>query len=47
MVLAVALGGRADVVVSGDKDLLSLRPFHGVPILTPREFLTMVQSPGW
>jgi predicted nucleic acid-binding protein len=44
MVLALALGGRADVIVSGDKDLLSLSPHRGIPILTPREFLTMVRE---
>src|ERR1035437_1658911 len=37
--LEVAVYGRADVIVSGDADLLALHPFRGVAILTPAEFL--------
>lgn len=44
MVLALAIGGHADAVVTGDKDLLSLTPFRGVPIVTPRAFLEMVRE---
>ena len=33
--LDVAINGRADVVVTGDKDLLDLNPFRGIKILTP------------
>lgn len=36
-VLACALAANADVIVSGDKDLLSLGSFQGIPILTPRK----------
>lgn len=39
MVLATALAGRADVIVSGDADLLDLHPFRGIPVLTPAAFL--------
>lgn len=39
-VLEVALSGRADVIVSGDKKhLLPLRSFRGMPILAPAEYL--------
>lgn len=38
-VLAAAVAGRAEMVVSGDKDLLSLKKYQGVPILTPRQFI--------
>ena len=38
-VLATALAGQADVIVTGDDDLLSLRLFQGIRILTPRQFL--------
>ncbi len=38
--LELALSGRASCNVSGDADLLALSPFRGIPILTPREFLT-------
>jgi len=37
--LDVALAGEAAAIISGDKDLLVLNPWHGIPILTPAEFL--------
>lgn len=37
--LEVAVHGRADVIVTGDRDLLELNPFRGIAILTPREYL--------
>lgn len=37
--LELAVCGRADVIVSGDRDLTSLHPFRGIPIRTPGEFL--------
>ena len=39
MVLACALDGRADLIVSGDRHLLDLGEYQGIPILTAREFL--------
>lgn len=33
-VLACALAARADLIVSGDDDLLVLKSFNGIPILT-------------
>lgn len=36
-VLACALAARADLVVSGDDDLLSLKEFHRIEIVAPRE----------
>lgn len=38
--LELALSGQADCLVTGDKDLLVLNPFRGIPILTPRAFLS-------
>jgi uncharacterized protein len=38
--LELAVSGKADYIVSGDEDLLVLNPFRGIPILTPREFLS-------
>lgn len=35
VVLALALAARADVIVSGDADLLALQAFEGIPILDP------------
>ena len=36
--LDLAICGDASFLVTGDKDLLVLSPFHGVEIVTPREF---------
>jgi putative PIN family toxin of toxin-antitoxin system len=38
--LELAVSGKAECIVSGDEDLLILNPFRGIPILTPREFLS-------
>ncbi len=38
--LELAVGGKADCIVSGDDDLLALHPFRGIPILTPKECLS-------
>jgi putative PIN family toxin of toxin-antitoxin system len=38
--LELAVCGEADCIISGDDDLLVLSPFRGIPILTPREFLS-------
>jgi putative PIN family toxin of toxin-antitoxin system len=37
--LALALASEADALVSSDEDLLVLHPWHGIPIMTPAEFL--------
>jgi putative PIN family toxin of toxin-antitoxin system len=37
--LSLAVSGKADCIVSGDKDLLVLTPFRGIPIISPAEFL--------
>ena len=42
--LAAALEGGADVVVSGDQDLLTLRTWRGIAILTPRQFLDHING---
>jgi len=44
-VLACAIAARADFVVSGDEDLLTLKRVRGVEILSPREALRRLQSP--
>ncbi len=36
-VLACALAARADLIVSGDDDLLALGSFEGMPIATPAQ----------
>ncbi len=37
--LACAVTVRASFIVSGDKHLLALKSFAGIPIVTPRAFL--------
>lgn len=37
--LELAVNGQADVVVTGDEDLLVLDPFRGIPIVSPRRYL--------
>lgn len=37
--LEVAVHGRADLIITGDADLIALHPFHGIEILTPASFL--------
>ena len=39
MFLSCALDARADVIVSGDRHLLSLKAFEGIPIVPVRQFL--------
>jgi putative PIN family toxin of toxin-antitoxin system len=43
-VLACAIEGHAEYIVSGDKHLLSLREHAGIPIITAREFLQILQE---
>ena len=35
----LAINGHADLIVSGDADLLTLTPFRGIPIITPAAFV--------
>jgi putative PIN family toxin of toxin-antitoxin system len=39
VVLATAIAAQAQVIVTGDNDLLSLRKYEGISILSPRQFL--------
>ena len=36
--LETALLGEADCMVTGDRDLLTMSPFHEIPIMTPADF---------
>jgi len=38
--LEVALNGRADVIITGDADLLAMNPWRGMAILSPADYLT-------
>ena len=42
--LETALIGDADCIVTGDGDLLEMCPFHGIPILTPADFVNRMES---
>jgi putative PIN family toxin of toxin-antitoxin system len=43
MFLECAASGRADFLVSGDPDLNLLERFREIPIVTPRDFLTLLE----
>ena len=37
--LELAVNGRADLILTGDKDLLVLNPFRGIAIVAPASFV--------
>jgi putative PIN family toxin of toxin-antitoxin system len=39
IILACAVGGKANYLISGDKDLTTLKTYRSIPILTPADFL--------
>jgi uncharacterized protein len=39
IIIALALAANADVIVTGDQDLLTLNEFAAIPIVTPKDFL--------
>jgi len=41
-VLATAVAGQADIIVTGDDDLLVLVEYQGIRILSPRQFVDML-----
>jgi putative PIN family toxin of toxin-antitoxin system len=43
-VLAVAIAGQADLIVSGDDDLLSLKIYQDIPIVTPAEAVQRIKA---
>jgi putative PIN family toxin of toxin-antitoxin system len=45
-VLGTAVAGHADCLVTGDKGLLELNEFQGIPILSPRGFHDLLQAGG-
>lgn len=42
-ILELAVVSDADFIVTGDKDLLVLKSFRGIPIIKPREFLKQIK----
>ena len=43
-VLATAIAGQADLIISGDNDLLSLKQFQNIPILSPADALELIEA---
>ena len=43
-ILGLAVASNADYIVTGDKDLLVLKSFQNIPILTPRSFSDILRS---
>lgn len=43
-VLACALASQADAIVSGDADLLALKSYQGIPILTAAQAVERIKS---
>lgn len=44
--LDLCVSGRADYLITGDKDLLDLDPFHGTRILSQVSFEQVLNSPN-
>ncbi len=44
VILACAVGGKADYIVSGNKHLLDLEKHRGVKIVTPAQFLEILNE---
>ncbi len=43
-ILGCALAAGAQILVTGDRDLLELHPFRGISIATPAQFLATTRS---
>ena len=46
ILLEVATTGKAEYIVTGDNDLLTLHPFAGIQIVGPAAFLRALQGPA-
>ena len=44
LILATAVASKATFLVTGDRKLRAVGNFQGVTILSPREFLTVLES---
>lgn len=43
-ILATASSAEADFIVTGDKDLLVLKSFRKIPVITPKEFIKRLKK---
>ena len=41
MMVELAVSGGADLILTGDQDLLALHPFRGIAILNPTQYLAL------
>ena len=46
IVLATAVAGAADVLVTGDKELLEMGRYEGIPIQSPRDLADALETEG-
>lgn len=44
-ILAAAIGGQVECILTGDDDLLTLKKFRGIPIISPAEFWRFEATP--
>ena len=42
--LSLAVTGNANIIITGDEDLLVLKCYQNIPILSPRDFLAQVDK---
>jgi putative PIN family toxin of toxin-antitoxin system len=45
-ILECAVAGKANYVVSGDRHLLKLGEYEGIPIVTARQFMDAIEADG-
>jgi putative PIN family toxin of toxin-antitoxin system len=43
-IIGAAVSGNADFIITGDNDLLVLKKYRGIAIITPREFWTFLKQ---
>lgn len=46
IILEAALEAKADFIVTGDNDLLALKPLFDIPIINPRQFSDILNKMG-
>jgi len=46
-ILGLAENTNADMIITGDDDLLEIRSYKGIPILSPKRFWEMERKTGW
>jgi uncharacterized protein len=42
IIIGTALGGKVKLIITGDEDLLSLKHYKGIKMVTPREFWNLL-----